>query len=132
WRDASGCSRAQTSAAQVGRRCPIRACSTHGAMACELDCQRTFWMDRAFGNQAAASGREMPAGETPLGVSVVICTYNGAARLPRTLAHLAAQENTGAIAWEVLVVDNASTDDTAEVARRCWPAHAPAPLRIVR
>src|SRR5512146_1362797 len=66
------------------------------------------------------------------GVSVVICTYNGAARLPETLAHLAAQVNTGAIAWEVLVVDNASTDDTAEVAQRCWPADAPAPLRIVR
>jgi len=74
----------------------------------------------------------MPAGETPLGVSVVICTYNGAARLPQTLAHLAAQENTDAIAWEVLVVDNASTDDIAEVAHRCWPAYAPAPLRIVR
>ena len=63
---------------------------------------------------------------------MVICTYNGAARLPQTLARLAAQENTDAIAWEVLVVDNASTDDTAEVARRCWPADAPAPLRIVR
>ncbi|HVA84571.1 MAG TPA: glycosyltransferase [Candidatus Binataceae bacterium] len=88
-------------------------------------------MDRAFGNQTADSSREMHAHETPLGVSVVICTYNGAARLPQTLAHLAAQENTDTIAWEVLVVDNASTDDTAEVARRCWPADAPAPLRIV-
>lgn len=88
-------------------------------------------MDRAFGKQPAESGRERHAGETPLGVSVVICTYNGATRLPRTLAHLAAQENPNAVAWEVLVVDNASTDDTAEVARRCWPADASAPLRIV-
>jgi glycosyltransferase involved in cell wall biosynthesis len=88
-------------------------------------------MDGTLGNQLAASGREMHAGETPLGASVVICVYNGAARLPQTLAHLAAQQNTDAIAWEVLVVDNASTDDTAEVARRCWPADGPAQLRIV-
>jgi hypothetical protein len=75
---------------------------------------------------------ELHPKHAPSGVSVVICTYNGAARLPQTLAHLAAQENTGTIAWEVLVIDNASTDDTAEVARRCWPADAPAPLRVVR
>ncbi|MGA8567088.1 MAG: glycosyltransferase [Candidatus Binataceae bacterium] len=89
-------------------------------------------MDRAFGEQAAESGREMHAGEAPSGVSVVICTYNGAARLQQTLARLSAQEDTASILWEVLVIDNASTDDTAEVARRCWPADAPAPLRIVR
>lgn len=50
-------------------------------------------------------------------LSFIICTYNGAARLPETLAHLAAQANRGGWAWEVLVVDNASTDGTAEVAR---------------
>ncbi len=66
-----------------------------------------------------------------LGVSVVICTYNGAARLPATLAHLAAQKGGDGLEWEVIVVDNASTDDTAEVARRCWPPDAPALLRIV-
>jgi hypothetical protein len=90
-----------------------------------------FRMDRALSNQTTESGRKTHAGETPLSVSVVICTYNGTARLPQTLAHLAAQENTGSIAWEVIVVDNASTDGTAEVARRCWPPDAPAPLRIV-
>jgi glycosyltransferase involved in cell wall biosynthesis len=103
----------------------------HGATAREPDRRRALRMDRAFGNQAVARGRATHAGETLLGVSAVICTYNGAARLPQTLAHLAAQENRGAVAWEVLVVDNASTDDTAEVARRCWPADAPAPLRVV-
>jgi glycosyltransferase involved in cell wall biosynthesis len=51
--------------------------------------------------------------------------------LPQTLAHLAGQKNTGTLAWEVIVVDNASTDDTAEVSQRCWPADAPAPLRVV-
>jgi glycosyltransferase involved in cell wall biosynthesis len=64
-------------------------------------------------------------------VSLVICTRDGATRLPAALAHLAAQRTSAGLAWEVLVVDNASTDDTAAVARAAWPAGAPAPLRIV-
>jgi len=32
--------------------------------------------------------------------------------------------------WELLVIDNASTDDTAEVARLCWQ-NGPAPLRVI-
>src|SRR5690348_8092021 len=86
---------------------------------------------RTYGSEQATRDPESALSEQQLGISVVICTYNGAERLPQTLAHLAAQEDTGTIAWEVLVVDNASTDDTAEVARRCWPADAPAPLRVV-
>src|SRR6185437_3196683 len=86
---------------------------------------------RTHGSEQAIRDRDSALNEQRLGISVVVCTYNGAARLPQTLAHLAAQENTGAVAWEVLVVDNASTDDTAEVARRCWPADAPTPLRVV-
>jgi glycosyltransferase involved in cell wall biosynthesis len=65
------------------------------------------------------------------GVSVVICCHNSAGRLPETLRHLAAQRVGGEPAWEVVVVDNASTDDTAQTARRNWPADAPAPLRVV-
>jgi glycosyltransferase involved in cell wall biosynthesis len=52
------------------------------------------------------------------GVSVVICCYNSAARLPETLRHLSVQ--VAACEWEVIVVDNASTDDTAEVAAHLW------------
>ena len=66
-----------------------------------------------------------------LGVSIVICCYNSAERLPRTLAHLARQQVPPGISWEVIVVDNASTDDTAVVARKNWPEPAPAPLRVV-
>ena len=32
--------------------------------------------------------------------------------------------------WEVLVVDHASIDETAAVARRCWPRDHPVPLRV--
>lgn len=65
------------------------------------------------------------------GVSIIICCHNSAHRLPETLAHLAQQRRTEGITWEVLIVDNASTDGTAEVARELWPADAPAPLRVV-
>ena len=49
------------------------------------------------------------------GISVIICTYNGAQRLPATLRHLAAQQFSVFIPWEIIIVNNASTDNTAEV-----------------
>lgn len=64
-------------------------------------------------------------------VSIVICCHNSAKRLPSTLAHLAAQKDCDGIPWEVIVVDNASKDDTAKVALSCWPKSAPAPLKVV-
>jgi glycosyltransferase involved in cell wall biosynthesis len=48
-------------------------------------------------------------------VSVVIPTFNGARRLPRVFDALAAQSAPDG-SFEVVVVDNASTDDTAKVA----------------
>ena len=65
-----------------------------------------------------------------LGVSVAICSHNGESRLARVLAHLKAQHLSEA-PWEVIVIDNASTDRTAEVACECWRKDSPAPLRIV-
>jgi glycosyltransferase involved in cell wall biosynthesis len=51
--------------------------------------------------------------------------------LPATLSHLAAQKVDQGIPWEVIIVDNGSTDGTRDVALRCWPADARAPLRVV-
>ena len=51
-------------------------------------------------------------------VSVIVCTYNRSSLLERTLKSVAAQQVPGDIEWEVIVVDNASTDATPEVARR--------------
>jgi glycosyltransferase involved in cell wall biosynthesis len=64
-------------------------------------------------------------------VSVVICCHNGAQRLPQTLAHLKAQKGTHSFSWEVLFIDNASTDGSPEVARQCWSDDHPARLRVV-
>jgi glycosyltransferase involved in cell wall biosynthesis len=48
-------------------------------------------------------------------VSVVIATYNRDRLLEGTLNALAAQEVPGSLPWEVIVVDNNSSDTTAQV-----------------
>jgi glycosyltransferase involved in cell wall biosynthesis len=48
-------------------------------------------------------------------VSVVIGTYNRARLLDGTLQALAAQEVPDSLKWEIVVVDNNSTDSTAQV-----------------
>lgn len=69
-------------------------------------------------------------GEIVDGVTVIICCHNSSTRLPSALNHLAAQEIPGGIPWEVIVVDNASADDTSETALRAWPVDAPAALTV--
>lgn len=64
-----------------------------------------------------------------LAATVAICTYNGAARIGRVLASLVDQ-TLAADQWEIVVVDNASTDDTAKVCEQ-WRERLPVPLRIV-
>jgi GT2 family glycosyltransferase len=51
---------------------------------------------------------------TDVGVSVAICTYNRAASLAATLESAVVQRDPGA-AWELIVVDNNSTDETRRV-----------------
>jgi glycosyltransferase involved in cell wall biosynthesis len=70
----------------------------------------------------------------PAGISVVICCYNSSKRLPETLKHLAAQQfkRHPDLAWEVIIVDNASTDDTAQVAATEWKMlNSPGPMRVL-
>jgi glycosyltransferase involved in cell wall biosynthesis len=77
--------------------------------------------------------RRQTAGQTrTLGVSVAICTYNGESRLIATLSHLKNQLTETDIAWEVLLIDNASTDKSVELAREYWNNDGPAPLRILQ
>ncbi len=49
------------------------------------------------------------------GLSAVVCCYNSEHRLPETLAHLLKQNATN-FNWEIIVVDNASTDSTSVIA----------------
>ncbi len=54
------------------------------------------------------------------GASVIVCCYNSAARLPHTLAHLAGQIVPEDFFWEIILVNNASTDNTVECATAIW------------
>ena len=60
-------------------------------------------------------------------VSVVMPVLNGAATLPQQLRALAAQTYPGR--WELVVADNGSTDETAQVVRE-WTGRLPC-LRLV-
>lgn len=62
----------------------------------------------------------MQVKETEKGISVIICCYNSATRLYETLKHLTLQKTNAALFWEIIVVDNASTDNTASAAFETW------------
>lgn len=54
------------------------------------------------------------------GVSVILCCYNSGKRLNKTLRALANQKFDAELNVEIIVVDNASTDHTAEYAKSIW------------
>jgi glycosyltransferase involved in cell wall biosynthesis len=55
-----------------------------------------------------------------LGVSVIVCCYNSAKRLPDSLRNLALQQVPAGIPWEVVIVNNRSTDNSTTVAKEEW------------
>ena len=60
--------------------------------------------------------------------TVAIPTYNGANRLPDVLARLREQIQTEKFFWEIIIVDNNSTDCTAQVVREYqghWHSNCP-------
>jgi glycosyltransferase involved in cell wall biosynthesis len=66
------------------------------------------------------------------GISVIICCYNSAKRLPQTLLHIAKQQLTDTIECELIVVDNNCNDDTVDVTNAIWKELASnIPLTIV-
>jgi glycosyltransferase involved in cell wall biosynthesis len=54
------------------------------------------------------------------GISVIICCYNSALLLEPTLKRIANQILDGDLGYELIVVDNASIDDTKKIARNIW------------
>ncbi|NEO57004.1 MAG: glycosyltransferase family 2 protein [Okeania sp. SIO3B5] len=52
-----------------------------------------------------------------LDFTVAICTYNGQNRILEVLDKLRSQVGTEEITWEILIIDNNSTDNTAEVVK---------------
>lgn len=62
-----------------------------------------------------ATGSRTERNATPMNVTVVICTYNRCECLARALESIAAQVLPDSVRWEVLVIDNNSTDHTRDV-----------------
>jgi len=67
----------------------------------------------------------------PFDLSVIVCTFNRAEVLARSLGQLARQRAPAGLSWEVVVVDNNCTDHTAEVVRQ-FGVQGRVPLRRVR
>ena len=64
------------------------------------------------------------SGSSGMNTTVVVCTYNRCQSLPAVLESLAFQVMPDTITWEIVVIDNNSTDKTREVveeAARKWP-----------
>jgi glycosyltransferase involved in cell wall biosynthesis len=73
-----------------------------------------------------SSGKVLP------GISVILPCFNSATRIEATLRSLACQRADGNFAWEIILVDNNSTDDTVATAMACWEnSLRPAKLTIV-
>lgn len=51
----------------------------------------------------------------PIQITVVVCTYNRAVTLPKALESVATQTLSPSVGWEILVVDNNSSDGTRQV-----------------
>ena len=66
------------------------------------------------------SNDQRPEIDLRTGLTVVVCCYNSSLRLMPTLEHLAAQQDIQSLPVELLLIDNVSTDGTAEMAKRKW------------
>ncbi|NJO63953.1 MAG: glycosyltransferase family 2 protein [Richelia sp. RM2_1_2] len=65
------------------------------------------------------------------GITVIICCYNSSTRIEKTLRSLSKQDILSKHECEIIVVNNASTDDTEEVVNQVWEECGnPYPLKI--
>ncbi len=66
------------------------------------------------------------------GVSVIVCCYNSSGRLEKTLQALAKQQFNQNLLWEIIIVDNASKDNTTVAAAEIWEKlNTPIKIKIV-
>ncbi len=65
------------------------------------------------------------------GISLCICCHNSANRIEATLKHLQAQVFTQKINWEVLLIDNQSSDGTTQKAESLWRDNPVTVLKII-
>ncbi|MBI4783349.1 MAG: glycosyltransferase family 2 protein [Oscillatoriophycideae cyanobacterium NC_groundwater_1537_Pr4_S-0.65um_50_18] len=63
--------------------------------------------------------------------TIAIPTYNGEHRLPEVLEQLRSQVNPAELQWEILIVDNNSSDRTPEVIQ-AFQSHFPVSIRYLK
>lgn len=75
------------------------------------------WMVQVKRGPLQTGSRTKPGEErqSSMNISVILCTFNRCCLLPAALESVAASSVPPGIKWEVLVVDNNSTDETREV-----------------
>lgn len=76
----------------------------------------------------AQNGGMLPEGANPL-ITVLLCTYNDSMYLPWAIRSVLSQTFTN---WELIIVDDGSTDSTGEVLRRILKKHPDSRIRTVR
>ncbi|WP_257666880.1 glycosyltransferase family 2 protein [Parapedobacter tibetensis] len=59
------------------------------------------------------------------GISVIICSHNGGSYLKETLSFLNNQVVPSNLKWELIFVDNASTDNIGQLVKEEWKAEVP-------
>ena len=64
------------------------------------------------------------------GISIIICCYNSASRLEKTIQHIALQKQVS-FSFEVVLVDNNSTDKTSVIAKELFLRYNIANYQIV-
>lgn len=70
--------------------------------------------------------------ELQKGVSIIICSYNGAKKLQPTLEHLTNQRVSENINWEVIFIDNNSTDNSLELVDNFWKKNGrQIPIKVI-
>ena len=66
------------------------------------------------------------------GISLIIFCYNSEKRIKKTLEHIVNQKFTKEFAWEIIIVDNNSTDQTLKVTEQVWDSmNCSIPFQIV-
>jgi glycosyltransferase involved in cell wall biosynthesis len=64
-------------------------------------------------------------------ISIILCCHNSVARLPATLGHISELRVPAGLVWEILVIDNASTDDTPKLVHEFADRNPRLPVRLV-
>ena len=84
--------------------------------------KKNFPVNGSGGLLKLSNGKHEPD-EKIKGVSIVICCYNSSKVLPATLRKIISQKVSPGIPWELIIVDNASTDNTSHTAALVWKDH---------